>query len=249
MRVVVVIFSNNSSCQLSSCFDSRFFEVFIRNIPVATSNRRTAELYRFREIVSEFSSCDFLVVLKDTCHTLCSKKTIVSKISSLLSVPDWDVAYLCRWLDRCDLNEEISRDIYSVKSPHGSQALIFSSDGIKRFLCEKPLRNGKQWPWEVLEKNSFSLSTCLNSAISKGALRAICITPNLFEFDIEANEKTETNLVKMTLCRRPETPQEENSGVIPFTWFLVIVLGIILFAWVLWYFGPKRNENIIEENK
>ncbi len=87
------------------------------------------------------------------------------------------------------------------------------------------------------------LATQFNGQIEAGNISAICVVPNLFDYNVLAS-KTVADLAKLSECRRPENNGNMGPGILPFVWFIVIVLGIILLAWAFWYIGPKYMNDV-----
>jgi hypothetical protein len=111
-------------------------------------------------------------------------------------------------------------------SPNGMQALMFTPQGRDIAIGYEPMRNG-----EYIERNkSVALSVKLNLNIGKRCINAICILPNLFEYNINL-AKDLTDLLKLNDCRQPQC-LSSNSTPIPFVWYIVIVIIVIVLAWL-----------------
>lgn len=148
---------------------------------------------------------------------------------------EWDLFYLCKWLDRCDLYKTCTKvknltRIVKTESPLGLQAIVFSPSGRDMVLGKKKMRNCEYFPPILLP-----LGDQLNLAIEDKAMKAITVTPNLFEYDVLLSKFT-TDLLKLCECRLPEEIEEEedNQGIIPLIWFIIVVVGVILLAWIFY---------------
>jgi hypothetical protein len=184
-----------------------------------------------------------VLILKDNSVSAADKHVLAKTCRAICDEPDWDLCYLCKWLDRCDLYENVryirgeTITIVQTKSPHGIQALMISPCGRDIMLGKKYMRNDQMFP--TLTK---PLDSELNEQIEKDNLYAICTNPNLFMFDVNCSSSI-SDLAKMSICRRPENKERDETSVLPFMWFVVIVLGVILLAWAFWFLGPRhRNQ-------
>ena len=152
---------------------------------------------------------------------------------------------MCRWLDRCDLYQELAKSdgvtkIVRTFSPLGLQAIMYSPVGRDIIIGKKPMVTK---PYiEYFTPIEPPLGDQLNKEISSGNLSAICMVPNIFEYNVLLAQ-TDSDLFKMADCRLAEDPEEEthSPGIAPFLWFVCIVIGIILFAWFFYQFVAKED--------
>lgn len=179
----------------------------------------------------------YTIVIKDSSVSSSSSAHIASTVTTMLDLQvDWDVAYLTRWLDRCDLYKDSERvgDTSTVVtktiSPNGTQALLFSPLGRDRVLGLKKMRDGESFL--PLDR---SIDAALNDAMENGSMIAYATVPNLFEFDVLLASSV-SDLAKMSDCRNP--PTGTNKGALPFMWFILVVLGVILVIWASRQIGP-----------
>ncbi|PCJ24624.1 MAG: hypothetical protein COA94_07155 [Rickettsiales bacterium] len=170
------------------------------------------------------------IILKDTSIFSSKKDHVLEVIKTSLEVEDWDLVYLNRWLDRCDLYTDDRHrvgntftEIIRTRSPNGTQAIMFSVIGRDRILGVEPLRDSTYF-----KLVNISIDTLLNISIENSSLFAYVIVPNLVEFDIGVSS-TLSNLAKMSECRAP--PDVSNKGLLPFTLFLGIVICTFLLMW------------------
>lgn len=162
----------------------------------------------------------------------------------------WDLFYLSKWLDRCDLytkNHNLILRLHNswitqTHSPNGEQAILFSPGGVKRVLGLIKSENGKY----ISQKHGN-----ITQEIENGSLVAVAITPNLFSFDV-LNAKSISDLAKTSECRKPDayhdTENKMNDSkdsiskiLSPFAWFIVVVIIVVFILWVLYHLGAKPS--------
>nr|QBK90178.1 MAG: glycosyltransferase family 25 [Pithovirus LCPAC102] len=143
----------------------------------------------------------YCIVMKDTSICTIDKKCIYDILKDTINLNDWDITYLCRWLDVCESNEPIysnnkyNNNIIQTYSPHGIQCLMFSPIGRKRILGAEYLRND-----EYFTPINIPLDTKLNKHIENGNLVALGYSTNLFMYD-SSRIKYESDILKFSLCR------------------------------------------------
>jgi len=188
---------------------------------------------------------NYTIIIKDTSISSSSSEVVTKVILKLIEISqkvNWDIAYLNKWLDRCDLYnseknieiEDLSIYITETFSPNGTQALMFSKDGRDRILGLKPLLDNSSF---IPFNNSIDLS--LHIAIENKKLIAYTVVPNLFEYNIIFSENI-SDIVKSHDCRIPNLVKEEK-GILPFLWFIIAILGTILLIWAARKIGPKEK--------
>lgn len=130
---------------------------------------------------------NYVIVVKDTSVSNVDPDTIADIVSAAMSSNDWNLCYLCRWLDRCDLYTDkkpingMTTLIAKTQSPHGVQAILFSPDGRDIVLGQKPMKNN-----QAFTPITRPLGVQLNEAITSGWIIATCVVPNLIEYDVTA---------------------------------------------------------------
>lgn len=134
----------------------------------------------------------YTLIIKDSSiYQLENTKLLKKIISDTIDIDDWDIAYLCRWMDiksKINYITNISHiEVYNISSPNGIQSLIISPKGRNRLLGIKPLRNGHDY-FETTDLNES-----LRSAIEEENLKAIGYNKNIFiynpsKFNIEKNK-------------------------------------------------------------
>lgn len=143
----------------------------------------------------------------------------------------FDIFFLFRFLDRCDLYDNIREyDFYKiidVHSPYGTECLLFSPSGKKKFR-----------DYFTHETKRFEID--FNHFVT--SVKCCGITPNLISFNIRDRDN-EYEIAKTCECREigslivnPENCKS-NNGFLGFFWFVFILLIIILIAWFLLSLG------------
>lgn len=239
-----ISFNKKSSCNSNSksCNKSNYFN----------SSESFSENYTESETYTRSSSCSDSSGYGECCES--SDDYCKDKFCK------WDIFYLCKWLDRCDLYKTCARSkgttLVKTESPLGDQALLFSPLGRDMVLGIKPLRSVYHCGKKCDEKCEFftpitlPLGEQLNFAIEEGNIKALASSPNLFEFDVKL-AKFNIDLLKLSECRLPDQEVEEEDenlpGAIPLIWFLIVVGGIILLAWIF-YQGIAKYE-VVDNTK
>jgi hypothetical protein len=205
---------------------------------------------------------NYVIVAKDTSVSNADPDTIADIVSAATNSKDWNLCYLCKWLDRCDLYadkkpiEGMTTLIAKTQSPHGVQAIMFSPDGRDIILGQKPMKNN-----QAFTPITQPLGIQLNEAITSGWIDATCIVPNLIEYDVTA-ARSAHDYQKLNECAVQVTPVQQNRGhsgvtgpVAPGTtqlqqtggisgwWFvLIVIIVLLILALVVW--GPKYKGNL-----
>lgn len=183
------------------------------------------------------SPSNSVIILKDTSVSNANTDRISEIVSEVLKDTDWDLCYLCKWMDRCDLysNEVqingLSTHLVKTQSPHGIQALMFSPSGRDIVLGLTKMNNDK-----VFTPVKKPLSLQLNEAISAGNISAKCVVPNLIEYDI-LSASNPKDYLKAAECVVDSASSKSNSFAesssgISWWWFIIIVLLIIFIVWL-----------------
>lgn len=162
-----------------------------------------------------------VIIVKENSVSNVDSETLAQIVTDNVTAKGFQISYLCKWLDRCDLYNNkksiIGKTtlIVNTHSPNGVQALLFTPEGrdiVLNIKTNKPL------------------GEVLNDMIMKGRIEATTIVPNLIDWDIT----TATNNVdyhKTTECRQPPNQINGQSSTIPIIWFLVALVLIIIVAW------------------
>lgn len=200
----------------------------------------------------------WVLYIKDDSITNAGSDTVRDVICKAIEWHDkgqkWDLFYLSKWLDRCDLytkNHKLILRLHNswitqTHSPNGEQAILFSPGGVKRVLGLIKSENGKY----ISQKHGN-----ITQEIENGSLVAVAITPNLFSFDV-LNAKSISDLAKTSECRKPDAyhgignkingePDGHSTSISkilsPFAWFIVVVIIVVFILWVLYHLGAKPS--------
>ena len=227
--------------RLYELFASPIFKTTILKLDSAAKNIKTNypgfttdtsnELYRFILALKDGSkqnSKDPVLFITDTSITDADAATIDAIVVSLLT-KEWDICYLNKWLDSCDLYGEkqlINKNgtvIVNAVNPHGVQALLIRPD---RFLVDQntgevALANGSKINFEN------SLSDSLQKLIANKSITAATVSPNLFIVDPQTITNPQ-DYVKLNECRDSSIidiiPAQNSKN----NWITWILLGIVI---------------------
>lgn len=190
---------------LRHLFEESIFAVNIVEISVPPNiypklKREDAEdLYRIKWCLNDARDKNLdehIIIIKDTSITNASSQDIAQIIAYTQRMGCWDICYLCKWMDRCDLyTDKINIPGHSIAvtkaySPDGCQALFLSPRGRDIVLGHYPLINGDYL--DIGSDPKLSLSIILSKAIKDDQLQAVCLVPNLFNINT-ANINSDTN--------------------------------------------------------
>lgn len=251
--VVVYILTSDAESQrtnkVRSLFDNGLFIVRISTISPpknGSSSKSQLEAYRYQwclENARQQYPDKHVLIVKDTSVSNSSPERIADIVSSALVAGGWDVFYLCRWLDRCNLYSEkrpisgMTTLLAKTVSPHGTQALLFSPRGRDIVLGKETMSNGEKFSLQ-----GKSLGSQLNDAIAKGHISAQCTVPNLIEYDV-TTAKSSDDYHKLSECDTTigKSHLQQNSG---FGWiWLIIVLVIVVL--IVWFVSRRRSSSFI----
>lgn len=205
------------------------------------SPQDASELFQFRWCLSEAkkrSPDSHVIVVKDTSTSNADPKSIAEIVASAQQDNKWDICYLCKWMDRCDLYTDktsISGKatiITKTYSPYGCQALLFSTQGRDMILGDCKVKGGG-----YLEYNKC-LSETLNHNIGQRKIDATCIVPNLISFDLSQGG-TDSDYEKLRECRDVEKKEQPSQGY-GWGWLLMLAIIVIIII-LLWYFFPVKS--------
>lgn len=191
----------------------------------------SSEIYRFNYAMKlGLESKNPVLFITDTSVTDADAVTIDAIVTSLLANP-WDICYLSKWLDSCDLYGEkkmINKNgtvLVNAVNPHGIQAIMVRPDrfSIDASCGELALKDGTKIDYQN------NLSTSLQKLIADKKIVATTVSPNLFSVDPATIEKKE-DYVKLNECRDPMRDETINidvnkTGVSTWVW---IVLGLLV---------------------
>lgn len=224
---------NVRSQKLKQLFSNDMFTVFIVNpIPPGGWNslplnqltlEQVMEIYQYQWCLNDAKLKypeENVIVVKENSVSNVSPNTLAELISNI-NRREFQIAYLCKWQDRCDLytNKTTVPDsttlIVKTESPFGIQALLFTPSGRDIVINLKPTK---------------SLSDTLNEIISENKISAITIVPNLLDFDI-TTATNNIDYLKVGECRQPPMQQNGQGGSFPILWLLFSIILILIVAW------------------
>ena len=232
--------------RLYDLFASPLFQTTILKLDSPAKNIKTNypgfdtessnELYRFILALKDginTNSKEPVLYITDTSITDADAGTIESIVTSLLS-NNWDVCYLSKWLDSCDLytdKKQINKNgtvLVNAVNPQGIQAFLIRPD---RFLLdantgEVSLKNGNKI---AFEKN---LSSTFQKLIAAKQINAATVTPNLFNVDPLTITKNE-DYIKLNECRDPTALIPVDNGTQTSTSQNYITWGLLAVAILL----------------
>lgn len=145
-----------------------------------------------------------VLVIKDSSVTNATDELLANVCYTVTKMGNWDIFYLCKWLDRCDKYrddpDKKSFDgeqgtYHRTYSPFGIQAMMFTPKTRDILLGFREMTNGKKF--ELIRS---SLDKQLNYEIDQLNLKATSMSPNLFEFD-PMRARTIDDYKKLTHCR------------------------------------------------
>lgn len=191
--------------------------------------------------VSPQSPC---IIIKNTSVSDLTPDTMAANIKQVLSIPHFQLCYLCKWLDACQYYRNSTSDPIKpsdptaymfTRYPGGLQSILFTPEGRDMILGLIPMLNGKMFKiCEDFENN-------LRTDIYEGNVRAITSVPNIVNFDIVLNASRYDDYIKTNECSPFDiTPSNNYSDTSNLIGFLIAVALILLLAWAALKAGPKK---------
>jgi hypothetical protein len=239
--------------RLYELFASPIFQTTILKLDQTPNNIRTDypgfntdaknELYRFILSLKDGAKTNNPVLyITDTSITDADAATIEAIVTSLLT-NEWDVCYLSKWLDSCDLyteKKQINSNgtiLVNAVNPHGLQAILVRPDRfiVQQNTGEVSLKDGTKIEFEN------TISQTLQKLISNKKIIATTVSPNLFSVDPSTIERKE-DWVKLNECRDPRRPsdvQPQQSQAVTMNSIWVWVFALLLVALILFLMFKK----------
>ncbi len=173
-----------------------------------------------------------VLILKDSSLCVVNPDTVYKVIYGVINNDTpFHVCYLCRWNDKCHLHSHrrklkgLAMYVAKTQSPHGVQALLFSPTGRDTLLGQKPMKNGDFF------KARESLSKTLHAHIVHGNLDALCVMPNLIEYDIRLALEDD-DFVKVNECTSVLHSGDVHPNAINiYVAALIIIILLFLIIW------------------
>lgn len=221
MIPVYILASNGSSKAIERYFDTSGFEIHhVGNID---------EREQLSHVLERCPKNQNVIIIRDTSVSI--SDTIAVTISEILNRDsDFDVFYLCKWQDRCDLYrnpQALGESSVIVQSsyPQGIQAMILSPSGVAMLKGEKPMSNGAKFDLKAAGCLSEQLAKCIYA----GWITAHTVTPNLFEFNVMMANKTSDMKKKQECLDVPISEIQANNQARMWS-YIILFLIILLIA-------------------
>lgn len=216
-KVLVYITDGQSNSpryqKLSDVFNHPMFSIQKSDAPRSDRMKESSKYYTEYNQLSyalenskRVDASSYTIVIKANTVTNADSSTVAAIIEALLSIGNFDIAYLCKWLDRCDLYTEKfpvagkMTIISSSQHAQGAQALLFSPQGRDRLLKDK----------SVWEYKGTPLSNYLTTLCSSGKFKANVVSPNLFDFDV-STAVDNSDYIKLAECKPYEGANREGA--------------------------------------
>jgi len=176
-----------------------------------------------------------IIITKNTSVSTANPASVANITISAMNSGQFDLLYLSRWLDRCELLTDKTQvndtGAFTAKtmSPNGMQCILFSTNGRDILLGNTTMKNGNKF----VASNASSLSDQLNGQIYNGNITAFAVTPNLIEYDIQAADKS-TDYIKTQECAQVLVAGSSNAstGLMAAVIFIIILLLVVIVAWL-----------------
>lgn len=242
-------------------------------IPVQDNDKYDTDYFTIYNCLSGTFDSDYVIMCKDTAVSTSPSSRIYDVLETAIqsnteepnSIQGFDLFYLAKWADRCDLYTN-TRDfqntgikIVNSASPNGVLCLMFSPEGKAKFLevfnietnpIPKPTDIDKSTLGTYLHRRvgiRTSHQQYLTLPANQQKFYAATTTPTLVTFDI-FKRKSDNEMIKTVECR--DTPQEDipntNTSNMSIFWFFVIVVlacVLIYFIYVAFYSGSVETTN------
>ena len=262
MKVIVLIIPGYNSIPRTSVIKSGFsssifkvvdlsdsiFDTAVSNI-VGMSQDNIYEanklLYALRYAYNNYNGLP-VIVIKDNSVINVSSREIESITNEALSINNWDLFYYCTWFDMCQLRTIVGNNsakliatekttLQYTSAPNGFQCIMFRSNAIDIMLKRKPMLNSRLF--NIVKP----IGAQLNDEIYSMNLIAIVSTPNLVDFDIVLNARTNADYSKLSTCDDvvvKEDDVQDNTGTSFF--FIVLFISAAIFL-ALIKIGPRSK--------
>lgn len=181
----------------------------------------------------------YTIVITDSVICTHGSKFVTSIIENCLEMDTFDLAYLFKYHDKCQMHTSVSdcgqSSIVRTHSPKGLDAILYSPRGRDRVIGKKNLPNGKKLKKKTLEKS-------MTNAIFEGQLYALAVTPNLFEYDIYTNSRCPEDYQRRNECAPIQAfPKEILTNSRTVMVLCGILVLIIITVWALLQMGRRST--------
>lgn len=187
------------------------------------------------EAIKQTGDDAYVLCAFDKLKTSLSSSEIYNVLEFATENIQFDIFYLTLYADRCRFsNDEYTYNNLDIKrtiSPHGTECILISPNGIKKMKSMPQLTEGRSWDYFLNAKGEEMM---LYSSY-----------PPLVMVDISKRNK-DADLIKSTVCR--EEINEKNpielsrrySGNMNLFWFFIIVVFILFIAAMLISLGGNQ---------
>jgi len=204
-----------------------------------------------------------VLVISDKIITHASAEKIRTVIDRALNVGDFDLLYLTKFMDRCQLMTKVEKQqettLMRTLSPEGTDAILYTPEARDIVLGLRKMSNGQRFTIKT------NLSHDLQQQIYNGNLKALCTMPNLFTYDVAMNSSTNQDFRKVNECQPvdllPEYKSSSSGGVsvgsdgykgtgLPISnlvWFIVITFVILIIGAAAYYIWPRNEKEVSDK--
>jgi hypothetical protein len=182
----------------------------------------------------------YTLVLTDRILSPYNGRTVADIIKKCIQSGNFDLAYLFKYHDKCQMHKEIgshgSVSIVDSQSPRGLEAILYSPCGRNIILKKRSMRNKKSFNCKK------GLEATLHKNIYDGNLRCIATSPNLFQYDTMNNAISYTDYMYRNECipiQLAPPPAIVSSSRILIVLAFIFIL-IVITAWALLQIQTKK---------
>lgn len=195
----------------------------------------------------------FVIFVKSTTVSVLDSNSLIKMIydlcdgymkSSTDEKTHFDLMYLAKWADRCDLFKPVANvfnptaTLVETSSPQGLQAILISPMGLLKLKTK------------LSQPIDYPVSVLLSHLVNKGKLKALTTTPNVMEFGSQYATNS-LDYLKSKECADPPsdngkpTPKSSNLSLFVFVIIFLVVIAIFYFL-VTIAFVPKQLAQTVE---
>lgn len=163
------------------------------------------------------------IIIKDSSVTKkyeSSYNLYLEIMKSLLSAPNSDLFYLCKWNDSCDKYNDIEGNLsikWSIK-PTATQAIMYQP-------------KARDYIYKKILSIDLPLGEFLNYEITNGKLTAVVFVPNLVDFDINL-ATTNYDYLKLNECSQMAIQQTKKNNINTYAWIVMITIVLLIVVWI-----------------
>lgn len=238
-RVIVYVLTSDSQLPQAKrtvgLFQTPFFDVKTATFTTDANKDQpissAVELERIRQCLEDAATNNPdkpVLIVKDTSTSAYPPAVIAAFVAAALNAQDWDLTYLSKYGDRCDLYKErqpignTGVSLVQSTSPNGLQALLISPRGRDIILGRSKLPNG------TVFSAPAGLNQAFNSLTQSGQLRSLSTDQNVINYDMSF-AKQDSDYAKNNTCAPPNSGW--GSGAMA-GGFLILILFILLLVFL-----------------